>query len=174
MSPHDRLPPARHRARPVPQPQQMPPSAPPSGPFVSQSEPTYEVGYGKPPVATRFQKGQSGNPKGRKKGSKNLNTLVTDLLDERIAVNTPTGRRHVPRVEMLLRKLIEIGARGNPRAIDQVLRQYATAQAAMTPVASKTSALAEDMTAADVASMALLRDLFLAEASGAHASGGAS
>ncbi|MGJ3627161.1 DUF5681 domain-containing protein [Sphingomonas sp. MMS24-JH45] len=34
--------------------------------------PTYEVGYGKPPIHARFQKGQSGNPKGRKKGSKNL------------------------------------------------------------------------------------------------------
>jgi len=32
----------------------------------------YEVGYGKPPAAHRFQKGQSGNPKGRKKGSKNV------------------------------------------------------------------------------------------------------
>jgi Family of unknown function (DUF5681) len=31
----------------------------------------YEVGYGKPPSAHRFQKGQSGNPKGRKKGSRN-------------------------------------------------------------------------------------------------------
>ena len=27
----------------------------------------YEVGYGKPPVATRFKPGQSGNPKGAKR-----------------------------------------------------------------------------------------------------------
>jgi len=31
----------------------------------------YEVGYSKPPTATRFQPGVSGNPVGRKKGSKN-------------------------------------------------------------------------------------------------------
>ncbi|MEO6360743.1 MAG: DUF5681 domain-containing protein [Sphingomicrobium sp.] len=31
----------------------------------------YEVGYGKPPAKHRFKKGQSGNPNGRKKGSRN-------------------------------------------------------------------------------------------------------
>jgi hypothetical protein len=27
--------------------------------------PNYEVGYGRPPIASRFKKGQSGNPRGR-------------------------------------------------------------------------------------------------------------
>lgn len=38
---------------------------------LSVSEPSYDIGYGKPPVDQRFKKGKPGNPKGRPKGSKN-------------------------------------------------------------------------------------------------------
>ena len=37
------------------------------------------VGYGNPPKESRFKKGQSGNQRGRPKGSKNLKT---DLAEE--------------------------------------------------------------------------------------------
>jgi len=162
MSPHENLPPARPRRRPVPQPVPVPPPAP--------EKPDYEVGYGKPPMHTRFQKGQSGNPKGRKKGSKNLNTLVLELLDERIAVNTPEGRRHVSRVEVLLRKLMELASKGNARAIDQMLRHYANAQASPATGSGVTEAEAvQDITDADLASLALLRDILLGDVAAGEA-----
>jgi S-adenosylmethionine/arginine decarboxylase-like enzyme len=44
------------------------------------------VGYGKPPLHTRFKKGQSGNPRGRPRGAKNLSTLVSDALDQTVVV----------------------------------------------------------------------------------------
>ena len=45
---------------------------------------SYRVGYGKPPKRTRFKKGHSGNPKGRKKGSRNRvnHRLAMDKLVE--------------------------------------------------------------------------------------------
>ena len=37
---------------------------------------SYEVGYGKPPAQHRFQKGQSGNPAGRPRGSRNRKSNI--------------------------------------------------------------------------------------------------
>src|SRR5438477_7828410 len=52
----------------------------------------YEVGYGKPPLHTRFQKGESGNPKGRPRGKKNMATLLSTALNASIVV-VANGRR---------------------------------------------------------------------------------
>jgi hypothetical protein len=43
----------------------------------------YAVGYGKPPVETQFQKGQSGNPEGRRRGTKKLTSLLGEALSRR-------------------------------------------------------------------------------------------
>jgi Family of unknown function (DUF5681) len=41
------------------------------------------AGYGKPPVESRFQKGQSGNPGGRPRGTKTLAALLGEALSRR-------------------------------------------------------------------------------------------
>ena len=47
----------------------------------------YEVGYRKPPKATQFKQGQSGNPHGRPKGTKNLKTDLIEELGEHITLS---------------------------------------------------------------------------------------
>ena len=47
---------------------------------------TFSVGYGRPPVHSRFKPGQSGNPKGRRKGQRNVGTVVDGELSQRIKV----------------------------------------------------------------------------------------
>src|ERR1700719_3892374 len=51
----------------------------------------YAVGYGKPPVETRFQKGQSGNPEGRPRSTKKLVTLLGEVLSQRFGLPNPDG-----------------------------------------------------------------------------------
>src|SRR4051794_35041750 len=46
----------------------------------------YEIGYGKPPMHTRWKPGQSGNRKGRPKGSKNVAKTVEELWNRKMRV----------------------------------------------------------------------------------------
>lgn len=50
------------------------------------SAPDYEAGYGKPPKASRWQPGQSGNPRGRTKGSRGLKTDLGKALNVRTTI----------------------------------------------------------------------------------------
>jgi hypothetical protein len=76
-----------------------------------------EVGYGKPPKKTRFKKGQSGNPKGRPKGAKNLATIVADVCQERVRVKGENGRTYyLVMMEAIMKQLTNQAARGDMKA----------------------------------------------------------
>ena len=66
----------------------------------------YEVGYGKPPRNAGFKKGQSGNPRGRPRGSKNLSTLLTDALNEPVVVTEDGRKRKISKRELGVRQLV--------------------------------------------------------------------
>jgi hypothetical protein len=109
---------------PEPDPVPAPSSGP--GPAPAPAGATYEVGHGKPPKDTQFQKGVSGNPKGRPKGAKGLNTLVIKVLGEKVAVRTAEGTLRMSKMEAMIHKLAEQGFGGNLRAISIALNRYAS------------------------------------------------
>jgi hypothetical protein len=53
------------------------------------------VGYGKPPQRTQFKPGNSGNPRGRPKGTKNLKTDLMEELGEKILVHEGDRARRI-------------------------------------------------------------------------------
>jgi Family of unknown function (DUF5681) len=66
----------------------------------------YAVGYGRPPKHTRFQPGQSGNPKGRPKGTINLKTDLMEELSERISVSEGGKSKKLSKQRALLKSLV--------------------------------------------------------------------
>ena len=86
---------------------------------------TYEIGYGKPPKATRFQKGKSGNPRGRPKGSLNLATDLASELGELITVSEHGRPRRVSKQRALIKSLMAKALQGDIRAATALLALYA-------------------------------------------------
>lgn len=82
----------------------------------------YEIGYKKPPKRTQFQPGQSGNARGRPKGSKSTPALIRSVLNQKIPVKGPHGPTRMSRLEAALTQLANKAAGGDLRAIREAVR----------------------------------------------------
>jgi hypothetical protein len=85
----------------------------------------YKVGYGKPPRATQFKPGRSGNPKGRPKGSRNLATDLAAELGEHITVREEGHSRRISKQRALIKSLMARALQGDVRATAAMLALYA-------------------------------------------------
>jgi len=82
---------------------------------------TYEIGYGKPPQRTQFQKGHSGNARGRPKGSLNVTTILEEVLLERVPVKENGRQRSLTKLETTIKRMVHDAIAGNARARQQVI-----------------------------------------------------
>ena len=71
-----------------------------------------EVGYRKPPRRTRFRKGQSGNPRGRPSGAKNLSTMLSEALNELVIVAENGRRRKITKRKAIIMQVVNRAAKG--------------------------------------------------------------
>jgi hypothetical protein len=77
----------------------------------------YEVGYGKPPKDSQFKKGESGNPRGRAKYTRNLKTDLTKILGKKISVREGDRKFKVSGQEGVLMSLMAKCLKGDTKAI---------------------------------------------------------
>ena len=75
-----------------------------------------EVGYGRPPKSGQFKPGQSGNPKGRPKGARNLATNVQAVLSRKINVVDRGRRISMSAAEAILHRYLELAIKGDVKA----------------------------------------------------------
>lgn len=80
----------------------------------------YDVGYGKPPLHTRFKLGQTGNPQGRPKGSKNLKTDLLEELAETMRITEGGQERRISKQRALIKAQVARGIKGNDRAAAKI------------------------------------------------------
>jgi len=78
----------------------------------------YEVGKGKPPKVSQFKKGQSGNPKGRKRKATivdmSARELVAEAVNEMIPVTIRNRAVFLPKKYAIIIGIVNDGLTGTP------------------------------------------------------------
>lgn len=92
---------------------------------LEQSQPAppepYAVGYKRPPRHTRFQKGRSGNPRGRPKGAVNVATIVTKMTSTSHVVRIDGQKKRMSGAEIVLQQLFKKAMTGDHKAAQLVI-----------------------------------------------------
>ncbi len=84
-----------------------------------------DVGYGKPPKKSQFKKGQSGNPKGRPKGAKNLTGNGLELFHQPVPAISKGKATKIPAIDAIINRLLMDAIKGDTKSIKLALDQYA-------------------------------------------------
>jgi hypothetical protein len=81
----------------------------------------YKIGRGRPPRHTRWEKGTSGNPGGKRKGTLNLATTFEEALLRPVTVTMDGEKKVISVLEALVMRLLDAGIKGDVKAINSIL-----------------------------------------------------
>ena len=82
--------------------------------------PDYKVGYGKPPLHSRFKKGERRNPLGRGKRKKALTEIFKKVLDEKVTVAVGDATERITKAQAVLRTNVQEALKGGKSAMANV------------------------------------------------------
>jgi hypothetical protein len=102
------------------------------------------VGYRNPPEHTRFRKGQSGNPKGRPKGTLNMATVLERTLREKVVITENGKRKIITKLEAAIKQLTNQVASGELKALHLLAKLVRSAEESAVQGPISESALEEN------------------------------
>jgi hypothetical protein len=109
-----------------------------------------KVGFGRPPVHTRFQPGKSGNPSGSRKKSKDMNARLKKAAEEKVEVQEGGRKRKLEKIDLAMTQMMNKAAQGQPAFVKMALKEYQSAEA------SEPSAMLQELSESDLEVIALV------------------
>jgi Family of unknown function (DUF5681) len=105
----------------------------------------FKVGYGRPPVHSRFKPGSSGNSKGRPQGRRNIKTVVERVLNEKVTVRENGKPRKTTKFEAMFQRHTSKAMQGDARSWNTIVGFLGrTGHLSETELETSTSSLPED------------------------------
>ncbi|HEY8005641.1 MAG TPA: DUF5681 domain-containing protein [Methylocella sp.] len=87
----------------------------------SSGQTDYKIGKGRPPRHTRWEKGTSGNPGGKKKGAVNLETTFQEAVIRPVTLTLNGEKKVISALDALVMRLFDNGIKGDIKAINSIL-----------------------------------------------------
>jgi hypothetical protein len=108
------------------------------------------VGYGRPPVHSRFRKGESGNPTGKRRPreAERVQALIWEEAYRQLTVREGDKVTKMPALQAVLRSYIASAAKGNvsaQRAVVKLLQDSEAASPALRTVGTANKKLKKDV-----------------------------
>jgi Family of unknown function (DUF5681) len=97
----------------------LPKASQPNGSHSSDA--AHAVGYGRPPTHTRFKPGQSGNPRGRRKGRRNVRTVVDETLNQPIKIRVGNRTRSLTKLQGVILTMVSGALKGDGKALASLM-----------------------------------------------------
>jgi hypothetical protein len=88
---------------------------------MTENEQADSVGYKRPPREHQFRAGQSGNPSGRPKGTRNFRSELREELSEVVTVHDGDRDIQISKQRALIKSVVAAAIDGNQRAAASVL-----------------------------------------------------
>jgi hypothetical protein len=82
----------------------------------------YEIGFKRPPKASQFKKGESANPRGRPKGTRNLKTDLAEELASRVTITVQGKRRTVSKQQAFVMATLANAMKGHAAAANLLFK----------------------------------------------------
>ncbi len=81
----------------------------------------YAVGYCKPPTTTQFQKGKSGDPKGRRRFLPNFEDVLLRELTTLVELTEGGVHKRIMKFEFFVKSLVARALKGDASAVKQLM-----------------------------------------------------
>ncbi len=81
----------------------------------------FKPGYKNPPKNSRFKKGESGNPKGRPKGSTDIDQIFERLLRKKVTVREGDAVANVSKLEAIAMQRVNKAMKGGFKETEHIL-----------------------------------------------------